>query len=230
MRFVYKRTAMLHSPWFVYYLRKQGCRIGQRTCFYGRKNIDLQRPFLIEIGDDVTITDDVTILTHGHDWSVLRNKYKKCNIIGSAGKVKIGNNVFIGTKAIILKGVTIGDNVVIGAGSVVTKDIPSDSVALGVPCRVVMSLDDHLEKRRRKCLEEAMEYVREICRVGKEPKEEDFKEFFQFFIKRDLSCRVKGLDIRNQLGPASDDFMATEPVFKTFQEFIRTALKDFHDQ
>ena len=48
----------------------------------------------------------------------------------------IGNNVWIGAGAIILPGVTIGDNTVIGAGSVVTKDIPANSVAFGVPCKV----------------------------------------------------------------------------------------------
>ncbi|MEG2632990.1 MAG: DapH/DapD/GlmU-related protein, partial [Oscillospiraceae bacterium] len=51
--------------------------------------------------------------------------------------VHIGNNVWIGGGAIILPGVTIGDNAVIGAGSVVTKDIPSNTVAVGNPCRVL---------------------------------------------------------------------------------------------
>ena len=51
--------------------------------------------------------------------------------------VVIGDNVWIGGGAILMPGVTIGDNVVIGAGSVVTKDIPSDSIAYGAPCRVM---------------------------------------------------------------------------------------------
>lgn len=49
----------------------------------------------------------------------------------------IGDNVWIGGGAIIMPGVTIGDNVVIGAGSVVTRDIPSDTIAYGSPCRVI---------------------------------------------------------------------------------------------
>ena len=52
----------------------------------------------------------------------------------------VGNNVWIGGSVTILPGVTIGDNVTIGAGSVVTKDIPSDVVAVGNPCRVVKQL------------------------------------------------------------------------------------------
>ena len=59
------------------------------------------------------------------------------------GRVSIGNNVFIGTDVIIMKGVTIGDNCVIGAGAVVTKNIPSGSVACGVPARVIGTVQDY---------------------------------------------------------------------------------------
>lgn len=51
--------------------------------------------------------------------------------------VVIGDNVWIGGGAIILPGITIGDNVVIGAGSIVTKDIPSDVIAYGNPCKIM---------------------------------------------------------------------------------------------
>lgn len=56
---------------------------------------------------------------------------------GNHTEVIIGNNVWVGTRAIVLKGVTIGDNSVIGAGSVVTRDIPANSIAAGNPCRVI---------------------------------------------------------------------------------------------
>ncbi len=75
---------------------------------------------------------------------VTRDRFGEAKADGSfefckalAAPVTIGNHVWIGGGVIILPGVTIGDNVVIGAGSVVTKDIPSDSVAYGNPCRVV---------------------------------------------------------------------------------------------
>ena len=57
--------------------------------------------------------------------------------------VTIGKNCWIGAGAIIVPGITIGDNVVIGAGSVVTKDIPSNVVAVGNPCRVLREINDH---------------------------------------------------------------------------------------
>lgn len=62
------------------------------------------------------------------------------------GPIKIGNNVHIGWDAIIMPNVTIGDNCIIGAGAVVTKDIPSNSVAVGVPARVIESIDEYRNK------------------------------------------------------------------------------------
>ena len=56
--------------------------------------------------------------------------------------VTIGNNVWIGGRAVINPGVTIGDNVVIGAGSVVTKDIPANSVVAGNPARLIKMVPD----------------------------------------------------------------------------------------
>ena len=56
--------------------------------------------------------------------------------------VIIGNNVWIGGNTVITPGVTIGDDVVIGAGSVVTKDIPSHTIAVGVPCKVIRDITD----------------------------------------------------------------------------------------
>ena len=55
--------------------------------------------------------------------------------------VTIGNNVWIGSGAIILGGITIGDNSIIGAGAVVNKDIPEDSIAVGVPAKVIKKID-----------------------------------------------------------------------------------------
>ena len=57
-----------------------------------------------------------------------------------AKPIKIGNNVWFGGNVTVLPNVTIGDNVVIGAGSVVTKDIPSNVVAVGNPCKVIKNL------------------------------------------------------------------------------------------
>lgn len=104
-------------------------------------------PYLIELGNHVRITKGVTFVTHDGGVWVLRNngKAKNADIFG---KIKIGNNVHIGINAIIMPGVSIGDNVVIGVGAVVTKDIPANSIAVGIPARKIKTLDDYYEKNK----------------------------------------------------------------------------------
>ncbi len=140
---------------YVAYLRSLGMTIGDNTVIYSPNYcvIDQTRPWMIEIGNNVSITTGVTILTHGYDWSVFKGMYG--DVLGSAGRVKIGDNVFIGMNSTILKGVTIGDNVVIGANSLINKDVPSNSVVVGNPQRVVCDIDEYLEKRRAAQLDEA---------------------------------------------------------------------------
>lgn len=173
---------VMDSDTYIDHLRKKGMRIGKRTVIFNTRNvvIDSTRPWMIEIGDDVKITNGVIILTHGFDWSVIKGAYGE--VLGSCGKVTIGNNVFIGMNAIILKGVTIGNNVIIGAGSLVNKDIPDNCVAAGNPARVIMSLDDYYEKRKKMQEQEAKEMVREYRMVyGKDPEESVMDEFFWLF-------------------------------------------------
>ena len=143
------------SEKYIVYLRSQGMVIGENTVIYTPREctIDETRPWMIEIGSNVSITKGVTILTHGYDWSVFKGMYG--DVLGSAGRVKIGDNVFIGMNSTILKGVTIGDNVVIGANSLINKDVPSNSVVVGNPQRVVCDIDEYLEKHRAAQLDEA---------------------------------------------------------------------------
>lgn len=156
--------------------------IGERTTIFDPKStiIDETRPWMIKIGKDVQITAGVTILTHGYDWSVLKGVYGE--VLGSAGQVEIGNNVFIGMHTTILKGVHIGNNVIIGANALVNKDIPDNCVVAGNPCRIVMSLEKYYEKRKAAQLDEAIEMVKLYRqRTGKEVNENVLREFFWLF-------------------------------------------------
>ncbi|AVQ38053.1 maltose acetyltransferase [Clostridium botulinum] len=97
----------------------------------------------IIIGNNALIAPNVQIYTAFHPTN-LQERFGEVKEDGSfefcktqTAPVVIGNNVWIGGGVIIMPGVTIGDNVVIGAGSVVTKDIPSNKIAYGNPCRVV---------------------------------------------------------------------------------------------
>ena len=154
-RIVYgpKASSETYIPW----LRSLGMVIGDNCMVYAptKTIIDVQHPWMIEMGNNVQITEGVTILTHGYDWSVFKGKYG--DVLGSAGHVKIGSNVFIGMNVTILKGTTIGDNVVIGANSLINKDVPSDCVVVGNPQRVICSIDEYLEKRRAAQVDEAID-------------------------------------------------------------------------
>ncbi|WP_421918642.1 acyltransferase [Marinifilum sp.] len=91
----------------------------------------------ITIGHDVLIARYVTILDHDHSIdNVLNGDF---NTLESK-EISIGNYVWIGDKVTILKGVHIGNKVVIGAHSVVTKDIPDNSVVIGIPAKVVRKI------------------------------------------------------------------------------------------
>ena len=105
--------------------------------FYANYNLVVLDCAKVEIGQNVLIGPNVCITTAGHPVHYLsRRKYEY------ADDIKIGNNVWVGANVVINPGVTIGDNSVIGSGSVVTKDIPSDVVAVGNPCRVYRKITD----------------------------------------------------------------------------------------
>ncbi|MBD3923450.1 hypothetical protein IEZ26_02355 [Nocardioides cavernae] len=97
-------------------------------------------PFLIEIGSHVTISANVAFVNHDGGARVFRDASPNLHVYN---RISVGSHVFIGMGTIILPGVTIGDRCVIGAGSVVTRDIPDGSVAVGVPCRVIKSIDEY---------------------------------------------------------------------------------------
>ena len=121
--------------------RKKGVVIGENTELYNT-SIDGLRPFLVEIGDNTLITG-AKILTH--DAST-----KKALGYTKLGRVKIGNNVFVGLGTVILPGVTIGNNVIVGAATVVSKDIPDGSIVVGNPMRIVGSYDDNVRRNAEK--------------------------------------------------------------------------------
>lgn len=93
----------------------------------------------IYVGDGTMFGPNCVIATAGHPIDPeLREKQLQYNI-----PVHIGKNCWLGAGVLVMPGVTIGDNTVIGAGSVVTKDIPSNVVAVGNPCRVLREIGEH---------------------------------------------------------------------------------------
>ncbi len=92
----------------------------------------------IEIGNNVTIGQMVSILDHDHGYKMTDNELQLDGY--STAPIKIGNNIWIGDKCTILKGVTIKDNVVIGANTLVHKDVPSGVVIGGVPFKILKQI------------------------------------------------------------------------------------------
>jgi acetyltransferase-like isoleucine patch superfamily enzyme len=111
-------------------------------------------PYLIKLGNHVTITAGVKFITHDGGVWVFREKFPDIDVIAP---IVIGDNVFVGTNALLMPGVTVGSNCVIGAGAVVARDIPPGSVAVGVPARCVKTIDEYWEKVRRRAV-----YVRSL--------------------------------------------------------------------
>lgn len=214
---VKQRILSTNERLYINYLKNKGVTIGEGTRLFTPVTIDLTRPFLIEIGKNCVLTQNVVILTHGFEWAVLREKYG--TLLSSSGKVVIEDNVFIGTNSIILKGVRIGKDSIIGAGSIVPSDIPGGSVAAGNPCKVLMSIDQYYEKRKEEYIREAKVYAFEIySKSGKIPREEDFREEFPLFLQRDEDWGK--IPVRKQLKSAMKNFLENKPIYGSFEEFL----------
>ncbi|MGD7043173.1 acyltransferase [Jeotgalibacillus proteolyticus] len=124
--------------------REKGVKVGEGCRFFST-NFSSE-PYLIEIGNNVTITVGVRFITHdGGMWTVRKmlDEYKYANIIG---KITIGNNVFIGMDSIILPGVNIGENSIVAAGSVVTKSFAKNSIIGGNPAKKISDINSYIEK------------------------------------------------------------------------------------
>jgi len=119
----------LEQPFFCDY----GYNIHIGAFFFSNYNCTILDVATVTIGDHVLLGPNVGIYTVNHPLNSERRK----SGLEHALPIVIGNNVWIGGHSVILPGVTIGDNSVIGAGSVVTKDIPTNVVAVGNPCKVL---------------------------------------------------------------------------------------------
>lgn len=124
--------------------KKDGMKIGDNCEVYPGVSFGTE-PYLISIGDHVRITANVKFITHDGGVWVIR-KLKDRPQIDKFGTITIGNNVMIGSGSIIMPNAKIGNNCIIGAGAVVTGAIPDNSVAAGVPARVISDIDSYYEK------------------------------------------------------------------------------------
>lgn len=220
---------------FITYLRRGGVKVGNNVKFRYPKHtvIDMNRPSLIEIGNNVDINDNFTIMTHDFGTYVFRNLYH--DFVASSGRVKIGSNIYFGRDVTVLKGVTIGDNCIIGLGSIVTRDIPSNSVATGVPCRVVCSIEEYYKKRRQIQVKEAIELgVSIIENLNRQPVITDFKEEWVLFLTEPEMEKYPEIlpQVNLRIGNIKEEFFKQRILYfngwETFLNEINNEYKSRH--
>lgn len=140
------RLAHFRDP--IAFWRSKGATIGADcrliSCDFGSE------PYLVTLGDHVSATATGFVTHDGGVW-VLRGEpeFAQADLIAP---ITVGDNVFLGSGCLVMPGVTIGDNVIIGARSLVLNDLPADSVAAGVPARVLRSVDEYREKARGRAI------------------------------------------------------------------------------
>lgn len=124
--------------------KKKGMKVGENLYVQGIPNFGSE-PFLIEIGDHVTIAENVGFINHGGDARVTKRieKYKKGR---NFGRIKIGNNSFIGKGSILMPGVSIGSNCIVGSLSIVSSSIPDNSVYAGIPAKFICTIEEYGER------------------------------------------------------------------------------------
>ena len=116
-------------------LKRRGVRLGRDVFIGGGVFIDTTVPWLVSIGDRSTLAPCAMVFAHDAG-------PRRSTGYTMIAPVTIGQRVYIGSGALVLPGVTIGDDAVIGAGSVVRHDVPPASLAVGVPARVIGTVDE----------------------------------------------------------------------------------------
>lgn len=150
VRSCFTNLARTHFPdLYIKHLRGVGVKVGSGTKFYGLIFIDETDPSLVEIGANCILTDGVKVFTHDNVYMVYYNLHGPIPYVFHPQKTVIKDNVYVGANAVILKNVTVGENSIIGACSIVTHSIPANSVAVGNPCNVIMTIEEYYEKCKR---------------------------------------------------------------------------------
>ncbi len=141
----------LRNAYTIRRVTRNGLILGREVRIIGRPRFGSE-PYLISIGNHVTISDEVTFVNHdGATW-VFRHR-PEYRGLQRFGRIDIGDNCFIGARAILLPGIRIGPNCVVAAGAVVTKSVPPGTVVGGVPARFICDYDEYVRRSAPRCTE-----------------------------------------------------------------------------
>mgnify|MGYP006371112019 FL=1 len=124
--------------------KSKGMKVGKNFFVQGIPNFGSE-PFLIEIGDHVTIAENVGFINHGGDARVTKRieRYKNGR---NFGRIRIGSNSFVGKGSVIMPGVSIGSNCIIGSLSIVSSSVPDNTVYAGNPAKFIFTIDEYGDK------------------------------------------------------------------------------------
>lgn len=125
---------------------KNGLKCGDGVTSMGGASFGSE-PYLVELGNRVRLSTEVSFVTHDGGTYAFRREKGNEDIV-RFGRIVVGDDTFIGMRAIIMPGVTIGRNCVVGAGSIVTRDVPDRCVVAGIPARIICTTDEYAQKCR----------------------------------------------------------------------------------
>lgn len=151
MIFLYRIILKIHTTYLAMiqhiYLKiclSKGLKVGKNVRFVEVPQFGTE-PFLIEIGDDTTFSNNVRFVNHDGGQNALYF-FEKFKDVRTFGRIKIGNKCLIGADTIIMPGVLMQDNCVLGAGSILTTSMPEGSVFAGVPAKFICTVEEYGEK------------------------------------------------------------------------------------
>ncbi|WP_312075171.1 acyltransferase [Chryseobacterium sp.] len=163
MNVLYRIVLKIHSYWrnlynksYIETCKARGMKVGKDVIFIEAPAFGSE-PYLIEIGDRTKITAGCTFINHDGAMYVIRSmeKYKDAR---NFGRIKLGENCFVGNNCTFLPGSRMGNNCILGAGSVLNSSMPDNSVYAGVPAKFICTIEEYGDK----ALENNVMYPRKL--------------------------------------------------------------------
>jgi acetyltransferase-like isoleucine patch superfamily enzyme len=151
MLFIYRLLLKLHTSYdrmiqniYLKICIAKGLKVGKNVRFVEVPEFGTE-PFLIEIGDETTFSNNVRFVNHDGGQNAL-HFFEKYKDVRTFGRIKIGKQCLIGVDTIIMPGVEIQDNCILGAGSILTTSMPKGSVFAGIPAKFICTIEEYGDK------------------------------------------------------------------------------------
>lgn len=151
MILLYRFILKIHTTWDAFiqkiYLKiclAKGLKVGKNVRFVEVPEFGTE-PFLIEIGDETTFSNNVRFVNHDGGQNAL-HFFEKYKDVRTFGRIKIGKQCLIGADTILMPGIEIQDNCILGAGSILTTSMPAGTVYAGVPAKFICTIEEYGDK------------------------------------------------------------------------------------